>query len=196
MPILETLARDHRTLEDTLEELTATTSAEGDRRTEIFSRLQALLQAHARAEEEVVYRRLREREPEESQLLEAYEEHHVADILLQELASACPGGKGWSAKIRVMNELLRHHIKQEELNLFALIRDNFDDATQATMEREFSSLKHEQLERFLAPLWRATPAFAGRAAITAQATAGRLARRGELYVRRRLARFGNRSAEN
>jgi hemerythrin superfamily protein len=186
MPILETLAHDHRTLEDTLAELAATRSEEGERRTEIFTRLQSLLQAHARAEEEVVYRRLRERQPDEGEPLEAYEEHHVADILLQELASACPGGIGWSAKVRVLGELVRHHIKQEELNIFALVREGFDEATRATMDQEFRLLKHEALETWLAPFRRATPAFAGRAVITAQAAAGRLARRGELYLRRRF----------
>src|SRR5437870_3686089 len=127
MSILETLAHDHRALEDTLAELAATTTQEAERRTEIFTRLQTLLQAHARAEEEVVYRRLREKLPDEGEPLQAYEEHHVTDILLQELASACPGGVGWSAKVLVLNELVRHHIKQEELNIFALVRERIDE---------------------------------------------------------------------
>jgi hypothetical protein len=193
MSILETLAHDHRTLEDTVAELAATTSAETDRRVEIFTRLQSLLQAHSRAEEEVVYRRLRAELPDDAEPLEAYEEHHVADILLQELASSCPGGIGWSAKVKVLDELLRHHVKQEELNIFALVRERIDLRTQNAMEDEFRMLKHEQLETLLAPLRRATPAFAGRAAITAQAAAGRLARRGELYVRRTLSHLRRRS---
>ncbi|HZP12378.1 MAG TPA: hemerythrin domain-containing protein [Nevskiaceae bacterium] len=184
MAILETLARDHRTLEEILSELAATTTAEAARRTEIFTRLQSLLQAHSRAEEEVVYRRLHAKLPDEALPLEAYEEHHVADILLQELASACPGGVGWTAKVMVLGELLRHHIKEEEVDLFALVRENFDDAEQARMDEEFRMLKHEPVEALLAPLRRATPAFAGRASITAQAAAGRLARRGELYLRK------------
>lgn len=177
MPILETLARDHRSLEEILSELAATSTQEAERRTEIFTRLQSLLQAHSRAEEEVVYRRVHARLKDEILPLEAYEEHRVADILLQELASACPGGVGWTAKVLVLGELVRHHIKEEELDMFALIRENFDLAEQNRMEDEFRMLKHEQLETLLAPLRRATPAVVGRATITAQAVAGRLARR-------------------
>jgi len=188
MPIVELLAKDHRALEKTVAALAQTPSSEPRQRIERFSQLQALLQAHARAEEEVVYRRLRELQPDEPKTLEAFEEHHVADILLQELASACPGGAGWAAKIRVLEETLRHHIKEEELNLFPFV-EGMSQAARERMGREFRALKHERIEAFLAPLRRATPAFAGRAAITAQAAAGRYLRRGELYVRSALAQF-------
>jgi hemerythrin superfamily protein len=189
MPILDALAKDHRALELLLDQIKATPSTEPADRVERFTQLQALLQGHSRAEEEVVYRRLQQRSPEEEKLLEAYEEHHVVDLLLQELASACPGGVAWSAKTRVLEELLRHHIREEEIALFPLISGAFDEAAQAEMEQQFRVLKHEKLEAFLAPLRRATPAFAGRAAVNVQAAAGRYARRGELYVRGALARL-------
>jgi len=185
MPIVELLAKDHRALEKTLTALTETPSTEPAQRVELFSRLQALLQAHARAEEEVAYRRLRAQQPDEPKTLEAFEEHHLVDILLQELASDCPGGRGWAAKSRVFEELLRHHIKEEELNLFPML-EALDRPQRELMGKEFKLLKHERMESLLAPLRRATPAFAGRAAITAQAAAGRYLRRGELYVRHAL----------
>ena len=191
MPILETLAKDHRALEQTISELGATPGSSKDTRLELFARLQALLQSHSRAEEEVVYRRLHKQAPEEAKVLEAYEEHHIADILLQELASDCPGGAGWAAKVRVLEELLRHHIKQEEQILFPLLDQLFVQPAQAQMDREFKSAKHEKLEAFLGPIRMATPAFAGRAVVSAQAAAGRYVRRGELYVRDRWQRMRN-----
>jgi hemerythrin-like domain-containing protein len=189
MPIVELLAKDHRALEKNLTALGETASTEPDRRIELFSKLQTLLQSHARAEEEVVYRRLRALQPDEAKTLEAFEEHHLVDILLQELASACPGGAGWAAKSKVLEELLRHHIKEEELTLFPLIQESVDKPTRDLMGREFRALKHEAIEAFLAPFRRATPAFAGRAAITAQAAAGRYLRRGELFVRHALSQI-------
>ncbi|HUR41644.1 MAG TPA: hemerythrin domain-containing protein [Verrucomicrobiae bacterium] len=189
MLIVKTLARDHRALEKILTGLGGTTGADPAPRVEQFTRLQAVLHGHARAEEEVVYRPLRARQPEEEKLLEAFEEHRVADLLLQELASACPGGAGWAARLRVLEEMLRHHIKEEELHLFPLIEESFDEAAQARMSREFNQLKHERVEVFLAPFRRAMPAFAGRAAIGAQAAAGRIVRRGELYVRQRISQM-------
>lgn len=189
MLILDTLAQDHRAIEQLIGELASVHSDEPDRRVELFSRLQAILQAHSRAEEEVVYRALRSAQPDEVEVLEAFEEHHVADVLLQELASACPGGRAWTAKLKVLEEVLRHHIKEEELTIFPLVSDRTGEAGQARMDQEFRLLRHEKLERALGPLRRATPAFAGRAAITAQAAAGRYMRRGELFLRRRLGRL-------
>lgn len=187
--IQDLLAKDHRALERLLADLASLPSSEPSQRTQAFARLQALLQAHSRAEEEVVYRRLQQHAPDEPEPLEAFEEHHIADVLLQELASDCPGGAGWSAKVRVLEEVLRHHIKDEELQLFPLVEQYFDAAAQATLGREFRALKHEKLEALLGPLRRATPAFAGRATIYAQAAAGRYVRRGELFLRHALSRL-------
>lgn len=189
MSILDSLARDHRQLETLISTLGSMPSTDAAERVKLFSRLQSLLQGHSRAEEEVVYRRLRARRPEEEETLEAYEEHHVADVLLQELASARSGGIAWTAKVKVLEEVLRHHIKEEEQQLFPLVRESFDERQQVQMDVEFQTLKHEGIELFLGPIRRATPAFAGRAAITMQAAAGRYARRGELYLRRRLAQL-------
>lgn len=187
MSITDSLAKDHRTLEQLLTQLAETRAEEAPARIARFSRLQALLQAHSRAEEEVVYRRLMRWSSDEEKTLEAFEEHHVADVLLQELASACPGGVAWSAKLKVLEELLRHHIKEEELILFPLIQDCFNAENQDRMAREFEWLKHEEFEELLAPLRRATPAFAGRASITLQAAMGRYLRRGELFLRDRIS---------
>lgn len=189
MSIVDLLARDHRALEEELVALAATSGRQPQERVERFTRLQALLLSHARAEEEVVYRRLRRASPDEEKTLEAFEEHRVADILLQELASACPGGAGWAAKLKVLEEVLRLHIKEEELNLFPLLQESFDETIRELMSREFRALKHEDLETFLAPLRRAMPAIVGRAAVGAQAAAGRYLRRGELYVRHVLSQI-------
>ena len=189
MPVVELLAKDHRAIEHLLTALGETSGREPDLRVQRFTHLQALLQAHARAEEEVVYRRLHASRPDEEEVLEAFEEHHVADILLQELASACPGGAGWAAKVKVLEEMLRLHIREEELQLFALLKTNFDAEELAHMGREFRALKHERIEALLGPIRRATPAFAGRASITAQAAAGRYLRRGELFMLSRLGQL-------
>ncbi|HKY89954.1 MAG TPA: hemerythrin domain-containing protein [Nevskiaceae bacterium] len=188
MSVLDTLAQDHRVLETTLADLAATPHTEREHRTRLFQHLQGLLAAHARTEEEVVYRPLRAKLPDEPKILEAYEEHHIADVLLLELSAECPGGPGWTARVRVFEEVLRHHIKEEESVLFTLAQDAFAPNVLTRMDQEFRAVKHEGLERALGPLRRATPAFAGRATVTAQASAGRYTRRGELFLRRKLAR--------
>ena len=92
MPILQALSQDHRQLEKIISSLADIPSNKPKERIALFSTLQTLLQAHSRAEEEVGYRRLHQRGADEQKTLEAYEEHHLADIVLQELASGAPGG--------------------------------------------------------------------------------------------------------
>jgi hemerythrin-like domain-containing protein len=182
MLIVKALSRDHRALEGLLSELSTIPKSEKLRRLMTFAKLQTLLQAHSRAEEEVVYRRLRKLNPEEARVPESYEEHHVCDVLLQELASSNAGTAHWTAKAMVLEALLRQHIKTEELDVFPLITAGFDEAALAGMDKEFRALKNERVETLLGPLRSAMPAFAGRAAIDLQAGAGRLARRGQLYL--------------
>ena len=186
MSILDTLAQEHRRIETLLSALAETSSADADQRVRLFSTLQSTLIAHSRAEEEVVYRVLRRRLPDEVLVLEAYEEHHIADVLLQELATACPGGRGWAAKVRVFGEVVRHHIKEEEVGLFPLVTRACDPADCVTMDAEFQAISHPSLESAMGPLRCAMPAFAGRALVDVQAMAGRYARRGELRVLRAL----------
>ena len=64
MSILATLAQEHRTFESLLTDLAATSAADGATRLQLFGDLQSQLTAHARAEEEVVYRVLRARCPD------------------------------------------------------------------------------------------------------------------------------------
>lgn len=196
MSILDALAQDHRQIEKVISSLGDISSAKPAERIAVFSKLQTLLVAHSRAEEEVVYRRLHQRGADEQKTLEAYEEHHVADILLQELASGCPGGAAWAAKVQVLEELLRHHIKEEELNIFPLVTDAFDEATRALMDEEFTIARHDRLEALFGRLRRATPAFLGRAAISLQVAAGRGLRRGELSVHRALAQLRARRSKS
>lgn len=186
MSILNTLAQEHRRFETLLAELAQTPSGDAQTRLRVFGELQSSLIAHTRAEEEVVYRVLRERLPDEMLVLEAYEEHHIADVILQELAGACPGGRGWAAKVRVFEEVLRHHIKEEETGLFPLVTQTCDENECETMNAEFRAVRHSGLETAIGPLRRAMPAFAGRALVDVLATAGQLARRAELRVLRAL----------
>lgn len=191
MSILATLAQEHRTFESLLTDLAATSAADGATRLQLFGDLQSQLTAHARAEEEVVYRVLRARCPDEELVLEGYEEHHIADVLLQELAAACPGGRGWAAKARVFEEVLRHHIKEEETGLFPLVSEHCTPAELETMRAEYRTIRHVGIESAMGPLRRALPAFAGRALVDIQALGGRYARRGELLVLRKLEEHGS-----
>jgi hemerythrin-like domain-containing protein len=58
--------------------------------------------------------------------LEGYEEHDVVNSILSELASLPPDDETWGAKAKVMTENLRHHIEEEEKEMFPTARKVFD----------------------------------------------------------------------
>ncbi len=81
------------------------------------------LSRHAAIEEMVFYPAVRREVPsEESAVLEALEEHHVAKWLLSELESLDPSAERFDAKATVLIESVRHHVKEEEGELFPKVR--------------------------------------------------------------------------
>ncbi len=83
-----------------------------------------LLTVHTYIENEVMYPRVRELLPEvEDDVLESYEEHHVADLLVVELASMEPEDERFTAKTTVLIENVEHHIEEEEQEWFPQVRE-------------------------------------------------------------------------
>ena len=79
---------------------------------------------HTYIENEVMYPRVRELLPElEDDVLESYEEHHVADVLVMELAAMKPDDERFTAKTTVLIENVRHHIEEEEQDWFPKVRE-------------------------------------------------------------------------
>jgi len=82
-----------------------------------------LLTVHTYVENEVMYPRVRDMLPDlEDDVLESYEEHHVADVLVAELASMKPEDERFTAKATVLIESVRHHMKEEEDDWFPKVR--------------------------------------------------------------------------
>jgi iron-sulfur cluster repair protein YtfE (RIC family) len=82
-----------------------------------------LLTVHTYIENEVMYPRVRDLLPDlEDDILESYEEHHVADLLVVELANMKPDNERFTAKTTVLIENVRHHMDEEEQEWFPEVR--------------------------------------------------------------------------
>lgn len=83
-----------------------------------------LLTVHTYIENEVLYPRVRALLPDlEQDVLESYEEHHVADVLVVELAAMKPTDERFDAKTTVLIENVTHHIEEEEQDWFPKVRE-------------------------------------------------------------------------
>ena len=90
----------------------------------IVDRIIELLTVHTYLENEVMYPRVRELLPDlEDDVLESYEEHHVADLLVVELAALKPDAERFDAKTTVLIENVTHHIQEEEEEWFPKVRE-------------------------------------------------------------------------
>jgi hemerythrin superfamily protein len=136
MDALELIKRDHKRLRKLLEE---TLEAEGAEREERLDHLRTELVAHERMEEEVFYPRLRNEKKTHEPVLEGYEEHHVADVILDELLDVPPETDLWKAKVKVLKENVEHHMDEEEDELFKGAR--------AALDREELNRLGERMEQ-------------------------------------------------
>ena len=79
---------------------------------------------HTYLENEVMYPEVRKLLPDlEEDVLESYEEHHVADVLSAELAMMSPSHDHFDAKMTVLIENVEHHIEEEEEEWFPKVRE-------------------------------------------------------------------------
>jgi hemerythrin superfamily protein len=82
------------------------------------------LTVHTYLENEVMYPSVRKALPDlEEDVLESYEEHHVADVLCMELATLTPDDERFDAKTSVLIESVTHHIEEEEQDWFPKVRE-------------------------------------------------------------------------
>jgi len=82
------------------------------------------LTVHTYIENEGMYPEVRRLVPDlEQDVLESYEEHHVADILCMELSAMSPDDEHFVAKTTVLIENVTHHIEEEESEWFPKVRE-------------------------------------------------------------------------
>ena len=89
----------------------------------IVGQIIELLTVHTYIENEVMYPEVCALLPDlKDDVLESYEEHHVADVLCMELASMPAGAERFDAKATVLIENVTHHIEEEEQDWFPKVR--------------------------------------------------------------------------
>jgi iron-sulfur cluster repair protein YtfE (RIC family) len=82
------------------------------------------LSVHAVIEEEIFYPAVRQAVPDAtSTVLESLEEHHVVKWTLSELDGMSPEDERFDAKTTVLIESVRHHVKEEQDELFPKVRE-------------------------------------------------------------------------
>src|SRR5262245_26780916 len=105
------LKKDHRKVEDLFEKFE---KARDEKRKKALAReICTELTIHAMIEEEIFYPSCQDKIEDEDVLDEAYVEHDGAKVLISEIMSDV-NARFFEAKVTVLSELIKHHVKEEE----------------------------------------------------------------------------------
>ncbi|MBA2252086.1 MAG: hemerythrin domain-containing protein [Nitrospirales bacterium] len=119
--VVELLRKDHEKVKMLFREFES--AEEAEQKMKILQQAISELEVHASAEEKIFYPAVRKDSPDAAPNLdESLEEHHVMKFLLGELRDMSPGDELFDAKFTVLAENVKHHIKEEESELFARAR--------------------------------------------------------------------------
>ncbi|MDT4915482.1 MAG: hypothetical protein QOH89_182 [Pseudonocardiales bacterium] len=118
------LKEDHQEVKKLFREFERAGENATARKGELVKKMIELLTVHTYIENEVMYPEVRKLVPDvEDDILESYEEHHVADVLCMELFAMKPDNERFDAKTTVLIENVEHHIEEEEEEWFPKVRE-------------------------------------------------------------------------
>jgi hemerythrin-like domain-containing protein len=121
MDAIQLLKADHTKVKELLAELAETTTRAVKKRADLLAEINVNLKAHNTIEEEIFYPAFKEAgEKEEAKMYyEALEEHRAAgDLVLPDLLNTKPDSEKFSGRAKVLKELIEHHVKEEEGQMF------------------------------------------------------------------------------
>ena len=120
------LKADHREVEGWFDEYEQLED-EGEKQT-LFEKIALALKVHTQVEEEILYAEERG-EVEDDMLDEAYVEHQGAKDLIAQIEAMQPSEEFYDAKVKVLGEYIKHHVKEEEQpgGLFAQAKKGDED---------------------------------------------------------------------
>lgn len=119
------LKEDHVKVRGLLTRLEATTERANGSRVELLAKIVQEIQMHSTLEEEIFYPAYKEAvsKKDDTRLYqEALEEHHLVDTVLMEIGASDPQSEVFSAKAKVLMELVEHHVGEEEKEMFPRAR--------------------------------------------------------------------------
>jgi hemerythrin superfamily protein len=117
------LRADHQEIRKTFREFQSAGEGATAKKGNLVQKMIELLTVHTYIENEIMYPEVRKLLPDlDEDVLESYEEHHVADVLCTELFAMKPDAERFNAKTVVLIENVTHHIEEEEQEWFPKVR--------------------------------------------------------------------------
>ncbi|MCE5186504.1 MAG: hemerythrin domain-containing protein [Planctomycetaceae bacterium] len=139
--ILDMLREDHKKVLDLIDSLQEGGEGTVKSRQNNFSRLKKELLQHMHAEETVFYTWLLDNADDREIVLEAMEEHAAVKMALPGIEHTDVSDEHWEPKLKVMGEMVRHHIEEEEDQIFEQAEQLMEEEINDNLVKDFKQAK-------------------------------------------------------
>ena len=142
---VEIIKRDHRKMEELFKEYEDLSEQAFESKEKVVENIIRELRLHSEMEEVLFYPRAEEVfDKEDSKMIEeAYAEHEVAKRLLEELSVTHPEDPQFDARVKVLNENVAHHIKEEEEEILPRVEKKLKEETLNEIGEDMKAFKLE-----------------------------------------------------
>ena len=116
----------------------------------LLAQIERELKVHTSIEETIFYPAFKEavkKKEDREMYFEALEEHHVVKIVLPEIAATDPSSEAFGAKAKVLKELVTHHAKEEERDMFPAAKKVLSEEELLQLGERMQAKKDEMLGR-------------------------------------------------
>lgn len=144
MDAIALLKADHTKVRGLLEMLDQTDAPA--KRTKLIGQIELELKVHTQIEEEIFYPAFRKRaeDSEQKQMFhEAKEEHGLVDIMLPKVKRTNPATDEFAARAKVLKDLVLHHKKEEEKEMFKAAKELFEKDELKSLGEQMQRRKRE-----------------------------------------------------
>jgi hemerythrin superfamily protein len=142
MDAISMLKDDHKTVERLFKRFEKAGDGAYVEKRDVVDRIVEELSKHAAVEEQFFYPVARATVPDtDDVVLESLEEHHVVKWVLAELDGMDPREERFDAKVTVLIENVRHHVKEEEEEFFPKVRDELGRGALADLGKAMAAAK-------------------------------------------------------
>lgn len=143
MNIFTRIEKDHETQRSLMEKIIATEGSSTERE-ELFNEFCTEFEAHAAAEEHAFYAEMLKHEETTDQSRHSVAEHSSAIELIEKLGKTDMSSAAWLVTFKELAHENEHHMKEEEDDVFPLVKKSLDDATIEKMLPVFNDRKERE----------------------------------------------------
>lgn len=135
--IFGTLKNEHRQVKQNLQQILN----ENRQLMDVYTQTIDALSMHLAGEERLIYPKLEDNASTRRMALQSYEEHNIAKQLISDMSSVSTDTERWLAKVRVLNDVVSHHIDVEENQVFPRAKEILSIEQQSQLKQQYLSTK-------------------------------------------------------